>query len=162
MSAAEYYNVGPDYHQQNPAPAQQGYPPQGYPQQAYPQYPQPVRSPRCSSPSSGEDHMHLRFRSPRLAPLEAVPFANVPPVLPSTTTTAASLLPPTTAHASSSVASPPGPGGRPGPATAQVGRKELLYGMPGCIMLLLRDRRGVRVLVSSSTSTTPLLLPQLP
>lgn len=41
MSAAEYYNVGPDYHQQNPAPAPQ----QAYPPQTYPQYPQPVRLP---------------------------------------------------------------------------------------------------------------------
>ncbi|MBE3041219.1 hypothetical protein IMZ48_01255 [Candidatus Bathyarchaeota archaeon] len=42
MSAAEYYNVGPDYHQQSqqsPAPAQQ----QAYPLQGYPQHPQPVR-----------------------------------------------------------------------------------------------------------------------
>lgn len=42
MSAAEYYNVGPDYHQQNPASAQQA-----YQTQAYPQHPQPVRLSRA-------------------------------------------------------------------------------------------------------------------
>ena len=75
-------------------------------------------------------------------------------VLPSITTTAtATLLPSTTAHASASApASVPTPGGRPCSAAAQGRWQELPHSVSGCDMLLLRDRRGVRVLVSLSTS----------
>lgn len=64
MSAADYYNVSPEYHQQQSAAVaatqqanasqqdypqqaypQQALPEQAYPQQAYPQYPQQVSLP---------------------------------------------------------------------------------------------------------------------
>lgn len=54
MSAADYYNVSPEYHQQQSAAvaatqqanaSQQDYPQQALPQQAYPQYPQQVSLP---------------------------------------------------------------------------------------------------------------------
>lgn len=146
MSAAEYYNVGPDYFQQNSAATHQ----QPYPQQPYPQHPQPVRL--------AAFHMELRFR-PSQGSSESLSRMLMSSVLPPTTTAAtATLLPPTTAHASGPApASVPNSGGRPGPAAAQSRQQELPHSVSGCDMLLLRDRRGVRVLVSFFTS--PFLFP---